>query len=98
LDFLFCPPVRRCEFCKSAISSLDKRRRLCPEIMGSTKAIKAMIRDKKERQMLSTLETSSSDGMTTMNKSLIKLVRDRKITKSEAILYSPDKDTILNLL
>ncbi len=73
-------------------------RSLCPEIMVSTKAIKAMIRDKKERQMLSTLETSSGDGMTTMNKSLIKLVRDRKITKSEAILYSPDKDAILNLL
>jgi twitching motility protein PilT len=73
-------------------------RSLCAEIMVTTKAIKAMIRDNKERQMLSTLETSSNDGMTTMNKSLLELVKQRKITAKEAILYSPDKDAIVKLL
>jgi len=69
-------------------------RSLCAEIMVSTKAIRAMIRDGKERQMLSTIETSSEDGMTTMNKSLADLVKRRLITQKEAALYTPDSEAL----
>ncbi len=69
-------------------------RSLCAEIMVSTKAIRAMIRDGKERQMLSAIETSSDDGMTTMNKSLADLVKRRLISQNEAALYTSDKEAL----
>jgi twitching motility protein PilT len=73
-------------------------RSLCAEIMVSTKAIRALIRDSKERQMLSLLETGSELGMTTMNKSLADLVRKHLITLDEAALYSPDKDGLMRVV
>lgn len=73
-------------------------RSLCAEIMVSTKAIRAMIRDGKERQMLSAIETSSEDGMTTMNKSLAELVKRLLITQKEAALYSPDREALKRFL
>ncbi len=73
-------------------------RSLCAEIMVSTKAIRAMIRDGKERQMLSTIETSSDEGMTTMNKSLAELIKRRLITQKEAALYSPDREALRRFL
>jgi len=69
-------------------------RSLCAEIMVSTKAIRAMIRDRKERQMLSAIETNSAEGMTTMNKSLADLVKRRLITRKEAGLYTPDREAL----
>lgn len=73
-------------------------RSLCAEIMVSTNAIRALIRDKKERQMLSLLETGSSLGMTTMNKSLVELIKKHLITLDEATLYSPDKEGLLRVV
>lgn len=69
-------------------------RSLCAEIMVSTKAIRAMIRDGKERQMLSAIETSSDEGMTTMSKSLADLVKRRLISQNEAALYTSDKEAL----
>ncbi len=73
-------------------------RSLCAEIMVSTKAIRAMIRDRKERQMLSSLETGANEGMTTMNKSLANLVNQHQISLDEALLYSSDKDGLIRIL
>ncbi len=73
-------------------------RSLCAEIMVSTKAIRAMIRDGKERQMLSTIETGADEGMTTMNKSLASLVKQRHITQKEAALYTADSDALRRFL
>ncbi len=73
-------------------------RSLCAEIMVTTKAIRAMIRDGKERQMLSTIETSSDDGMTTMNKSLSELVKRRLISQKEAALYTSDREALMRFL
>lgn len=73
-------------------------RSLCAEIMVSTKAIRAMIRDGKERQMLSAIETGSDEGMTTMNKSLADLVKRRLITQKDAALYSLDREALKRFL
>lgn len=73
-------------------------RSLCAEIMVSTKAIRALIRDSKERQMLSLLETGAELGMTTMNRSLAELVKKHLITLDEATLYSPDKDGLMRVI
>lgn len=73
-------------------------RSLCPEIMVSTKAVRAMIRDGKERQIPSSMETGSKEGMTTMNKSLAELVRRHLVPLCEALQYSPDRDGMMRLL
>ena len=69
-------------------------RSLCAEIMTSTKAIQASIRDKKERQLPSLIELGGENGMVTMNGSLMGLVRRRHITLSEAMRYSNDPDSL----
>ena len=69
-------------------------RSLCAEIMTSTKAVAASIRDSKERQLPSLIELGGEHGMVTMNASLASLVRQRRITLSEALRYSNDPDAL----
>ncbi len=69
-------------------------RSLCAEIMTSTKAVQASIRDKKERQLSSIIEIGGENGMVTMNGSLMSLVRQRRITRAEAMRYSNDPDAL----
>ena len=73
-------------------------RSLCAEIMVSTKAIRAMIRDHKERQLFSLIETGSEYGMMTMNSSLERLVREHRITIKDALRCSPDKEALQRTL
>lgn len=70
-------------------------RSLCAEIMVSTKATRAMIRDHKERQLFSLIETGSEHGMMTMNASLRELVRGGRLSLREAAAFSPDRDALL---
>lgn len=72
-------------------------RSLCAEIMTSTKAIQSSIRDKKERQLPSLIELGGEQGMVTMNGSLQELVRQRHITRTEALRYSNDPDALARL-
>ena len=69
-------------------------RSLCAEIMTSTKAVQASIRDRKERQLSSIIELGGESGMVTMNGSLLSLVRQRRITLAEAMKYSNDPDSL----
>ena len=69
-------------------------RSLCAEIMTSTKAVQSSIRDKKERQLPSIIELGGEQGMVTMNGSLMSLVRQRRITLSDAMKYSNDPDSL----
>jgi len=73
-------------------------RSLCAEIMTSTKAIQASIRDGKERQLASLIELGAEQGMMTMNGSLANLVRQRRITMSEAMRYSNDPDALERMM
>lgn len=69
-------------------------RSLCAEIMTSTKAVQASIRDRKERQLSSIIEIGGENGMVTMNGSLMALVRQRRITLTDALRYSNDPDAL----
>ena len=69
-------------------------RSLCAEIMTSTKAVQASIRDRKERQLSSIIELGGESGMVTMNGSLLSLVRQRRITLAEALKHSNDPDSL----
>lgn len=69
-------------------------RSLAAEIMLSTTAVAASIRDHKERQLSSLIELGAEAGMKTMNASLAELIRARKVTLADAVRYSPDRDAL----
>ncbi len=73
-------------------------RSLCAEILVSTPAVRALVRDGKERQLPSLLETGAAQGMATLNASLAQLVHRRIVTPAEAALHTPDPQALLRLL
>ncbi len=58
------------------------------EIMNMTPAIRNMIRDNKNYQIDNVIQTSTSDGMISMDQYLINLVNQGKITSETAISYA----------
>lgn len=58
------------------------------EIMHVNSAIKNMIRDNKNYQIDNAIQTSSAEGMITMDQSLVQLYQQGKITAQTAISYA----------
>lgn len=65
-------------------------RRAVTEICLGTTAITANIKAGKVDAIKNTIETSSADGMRTLEQHLSLLVKNREITKETAMLYAPD--------
>jgi twitching motility protein PilT len=65
------------------------------EIMTGTAAARNLIRDGKTFQIPSVIQTSSSEGMQSLDQSLRDLVKQRKITVEEATKRAQDKTTFL---
>lgn len=63
---------------------------LAAEVLTATPAIRSMIRDGKEHQIYSIMQTSQKMGMRTMNQAITEAYGAGKISKEEAFLYSPD--------
>ncbi|MFH1836999.1 MAG: type IV pilus twitching motility protein PilT [Candidatus Omnitrophota bacterium] len=75
-----------------------KGRTLAAEILVSTPAVKSMIRDGKEHQIYSIIQTSQKSGMRTMNQALSELYKEGKISAEEAISRSSDADELSKLI
>ena len=65
---------------------------------GGGNAVQNMIRDGKLHQLDSTMQTSSAEGMYTMDTYLQKLYNDGKITKETALVYSSNYDNMAKKL
>lgn len=77
--------------CQILLNRADGKGRVAAfEIMIATTAIKNLIREGKTHQLAQVLQTGSSQGMMTMNASLMRLVRKEIITKEEAYSQSPN--------
>jgi twitching motility protein PilT len=63
---------------------------LAAEIMVATPAIRALIRDEKEHQIYSMIQSGQKHGMQTMNQALYNLYAKRLITLETAFDYSPN--------
>lgn len=61
---------------------------LSTELMQATSGIRNLIRKNELQQIYSVIQTSSQEGMTTMNTSLLKLMKEGKISKEEAMLFT----------
>ena len=65
---------------------------LAVEVMVATPAIRALIRDKKEHQIYSAIQSGQKHGMQTMNQALYELFNKRLITLETAFDYSPNQE------
>lgn len=82
-------------FSQQLITRADGRGRvLASEILISTPAVSALIRDDKAHQVPSVIQTGAKLGMRTMNQSLYELYRTRQITYEEAISRSTDGEEL----
>jgi twitching motility protein PilT len=80
------------------LSRADGKGRIaCFEVMVATSAVRAIIRDGKTHQLLSTMETGSRDGMITMDRAVADLVKAGHITVEEGARYMRNPMTLKGL-
>lgn len=80
------------------ISRIDGGRLPACEIMLMNSAIRNLIRERKAYQIDLVIETSSQEGMITLNHSLANLVRQKEISLEKAELYSLNPSELRILL
>jgi len=68
------------------------------EIMFANSAVKNLIREKKSYQINLVIDTSSQEGMVSLNRSLVDLVRKREISLESAENYSLDPAELRQLI
>lgn len=68
------------------------------EYMVDTAAVKTMIRDGKEHQIYSTIQTGHSKGMQTMDQALIRLYNNGKINRETVLEYCIDKTEVERIM
>ncbi|OGZ73043.1 MAG: type IV pili twitching motility protein PilT [Candidatus Staskawiczbacteria bacterium RIFCSPLOWO2_01_FULL_38_12b] len=68
------------------------------EVMLCNNAISNLIRENKNHEIPAVIETSSKDGMISLNRALIDLVRRKEISPKSAIDYSANPMELKNLL
>lgn len=71
---------------------------LATEVMLATPAVRNLIRDEKEHQLYSCIQTSQSHGMRTMDQSLAALCQEGKITREQALARCIDRLELTRLL
>jgi len=77
---------------QALIKTVDGNGRVAAyEIMLGTPAIRNLIRENKVPQMISVIQTSSREGMQTLDADLQQLVKSRKITQNSALEKANNK-------
>ncbi|HHS12539.1 MAG TPA: type IV pilus twitching motility protein PilT [bacterium] len=65
------------------------------EVMIATSAIRNMIRERKTHQIRSIMQSSTSDGMQTMDEHLLHLLNTGKISRQDAVKYALEIDRFI---
>ena len=68
------------------------------EVMIANSAVRNLIRENKTHELDLVVETSSEQGMISLNRSLIELVRRGDISMEHAIQYSSNPSELQSLL
>lgn len=76
----------------------DKGRVVAVEYMVDSPAIRTMIRDGKEHQIYSTIQTGHSRGMQTMDQALIRLYNTGRISRESVLEYCIDKTEVERIM
>ncbi len=65
------------------------------EIMHMTDAIRSMVRENKNHQIAAAIASGSSQGMISMDQSILQLYRDGRITRETALGYADNPEQLL---
>ncbi|HOP72871.1 MAG TPA: type IV pilus twitching motility protein PilT [Thermoclostridium caenicola] len=68
------------------------------EYMVDTPAVRSMIREGKEHQLYSAIQTGQKDGMQTMDQALIKLFKAGRISRESVLEYCVDRAEVERLI
>ncbi len=79
------------------VPTIGGGRRAVLEVMLATSAVRNIVREGKTYQLDSVIQTSGDLGMISLERSLVSLVREGKITIDEAQNYSSKPDEVLRL-
>ena len=80
------------------LQGIDGRRVMAAEVLLANSAVRNLIRDGKAEQIMSTMQTSATQGMVTMNQTLGELYLQKKVTFQEALVHSNDPSGLKNYL
>jgi twitching motility protein PilT len=80
------------------IPRIDGGRIPAYEVMLVNSAVRNLIRERKSYQIDLVIETSMQEGMSTLNRSLVNLVRNKQISLENAELYSLNPSELRILL
>ena len=86
--------VLRAVVSQQLVPTLDGKMTPAFEIMVMTPAISNMIRDNKTHQIDGIIYTSAKDDMISMDNSLLKLYKEKKISKEVALQYSTNPEML----
>ena len=86
--------------CQTLVPMIDGGGRVpAAEVMVATPAIRNLIRDGKNQQVYSAIQTGQDKlGMQTMNQSLASLVKQRRVTEQQALAHSSNRDELTKII
>ena len=84
--------------CQQLVPSTDGGQTAVFEIMKTTTAIQNMIREDKLHQLESAMQAGAADGMCTMDGSLLRLYREKKITRDTALVSCVNYENMVKRL
>jgi len=68
------------------------------ETLISIAAVRKLIREGKTHQLYSIMQTRTKEGMQTLNKSLLKLIGEKVVSRKEAVSISPNPEELNEML
>lgn len=80
------------------VPSLDGKRALAKEVLLVTPSVKAAIKNNNTSEIYMMINQAGPQGMVTMEQDLLRLFKQRKISKENCIAYSNNKTRMLQLL
>ncbi len=80
------------------VPSLDGKRVMVKEVLIVTPSVKAAIKNNNTSEIYGMITQGSQQGMVTLEQDLLRLYRERKISKENAVTYANNKTRIMQLL
>lgn len=80
------------------VPTLDGKRVMAKEVLIVTPSVKAAIKNNNTGEIYGMINQGAPQGMVTMEQDLLRLFKERKISKDNAIAYSNNKTRMLQLM
>ena len=90
--------VLTCVISQKLVPSLDGKRVLAKEVMMSVSSVKAAIRNNNTMEIYQMIHEGGEEGMITIEQDLLRLHRQQRISRNEALNYANQKKRMLKLL